>query len=89
MLTDLTLAEARAQLRGGGITSSALTDAYLAAIAERNPQLNAYITVTEDGARAQAEAADRALAAGQAGPLTGIPLGIKDLFCTQGIRTTL
>jgi aspartyl-tRNA(Asn)/glutamyl-tRNA(Gln) amidotransferase subunit A len=88
MLTDLTLAEARAQLRGGGITSSALTDAYLAAIAERNPQLNAYITVTEDGARAQAEAADRALAAGQAGPLTGIPLGIKDLFCTQGIRTT-
>jgi aspartyl-tRNA(Asn)/glutamyl-tRNA(Gln) amidotransferase subunit A len=87
-LTDLTLTEARDRLRARDITAIDLTDAYLAAIEAHNPRLNAYITVTADAARAQAHAADATLAAGQGGPLTGIPLGIKDLFCTKGVRTT-
>jgi aspartyl-tRNA(Asn)/glutamyl-tRNA(Gln) amidotransferase subunit A len=52
------------------------------------PQLNALVSVTQDGAFAQAAAADRELAAGRAGPLTGLPLVHKDLFCTQGVRTS-
>ena len=87
-LTDLTLAEARARLRAREISSVELTEAHLAAIEALNPRLNAYITVTADAARAQAAAADETLAAGDTGPLTGIPLGIKDLFCTKGVRTT-
>jgi aspartyl-tRNA(Asn)/glutamyl-tRNA(Gln) amidotransferase subunit A len=88
MLTDLTLTEARTALRARDITAVDLTDAYLSAIEALNPRLNAYITVTAEAARAQAAAADTQLRAGQFAPLTGIPLGIKDLFCTQGVRTT-
>jgi aspartyl-tRNA(Asn)/glutamyl-tRNA(Gln) amidotransferase subunit A len=87
-LTDLTIAEASARLRAREISAAELTEAHLGGIAALNPILNAYITVTADQARSQAEAADRALAAGEGGPLTGIPLGIKDLFCTKGVRTT-
>jgi aspartyl-tRNA(Asn)/glutamyl-tRNA(Gln) amidotransferase subunit A len=88
MLTDLTLAEARGALRAGDLSSRALTEAHLAAIEALNPRMNAYLTVTADLALKQAEAADAALAAGKPGPLTGIPLAIKDLFCTEGVRTT-
>ncbi len=88
MLTDLTLAEARGALRAGDLTSRALTEAHLAAIEALNPRMNAYLTVTADLALKQAEEADAALAARKAGPLTGIPLAIKDLFCTEGVRTT-
>ena len=88
MLTDLTLAQAREGLRRRGFSAVELTDAYLAAIEALNPKLNAYVLVTAEAARAQAKAADAALAAGDHGPLTGIPLAIKDLFCTLGVRTT-
>jgi len=88
MLTDLTLAQARDALRTGDLTSRALTEAHLAAIEALNPRLNAFLTVTADLALQQAEASDVALAAGKPGPLTGIPLAIKDLFCTAGVRTT-
>jgi aspartyl-tRNA(Asn)/glutamyl-tRNA(Gln) amidotransferase subunit A len=88
MLTDLTLTEARDRLRAREISAVDLTEAYLGAIEALNPQLNAYVTVTAEGARAAAAAADRQLASGQGGRLTGIPLGIKDLFCTAGVRTT-
>ena len=88
MLTDFSLVAARDRLRAGDITARDLTEAHLAGIAALNPRLNAFITVTAEAARAQAEAADIALAAGRFGPLTGIPLAIKDLFCTQGVRTT-
>jgi aspartyl-tRNA(Asn)/glutamyl-tRNA(Gln) amidotransferase subunit A len=88
MLTDLTLAQARDGLRAGDFSSVALTEEHLAAIEALNPRLNAYLTVTADLALKQAAAADAALAAGNAGPLAGIPLAIKDLFCTQGVRTT-
>ena len=87
-LTDLTIAAAADGLRRGDFTARALTEAHLAAIAAENPRLNAFITVTEAAALARAEAADRALAAGTARPLAGIPLAIKDLFCTEGVRTT-
>ncbi len=87
-MRDLTLAEARDALRARRFSARELTGSYLAAIEALNPRLNAYITVTADRALAQADAADAALARGEHAPLTGIPLAIKDLFCTEGVRTT-
>ncbi|MBN9075236.1 MAG: aspartyl/glutamyl-tRNA amidotransferase subunit A [Rhizobiales bacterium 65-79] len=86
-LTKLTIAEARAKLRAREITSAELTDAYLFAIDEANSALNAYVAVTHDRARAMAKASDERLAKGEGGALEGIPLGIKDLFATQGFHT--
>jgi aspartyl-tRNA(Asn)/glutamyl-tRNA(Gln) amidotransferase subunit A len=88
MLTELTIAQAQAGLRAGAFTAVELVTAHLAGIEAFNPRLNAYLTVTAEQAMQQALAADAALAAGQARSLTGIPLAIKDLFCTQGVRTT-
>ena len=88
MLTDLTLAQARAGLRAGRFSSRELTLAFLGAIEALNPRLNAFITVTAERALAQADAADAALARGEHAALTGIPLAIKDLYCTAGVRTT-
>jgi aspartyl-tRNA(Asn)/glutamyl-tRNA(Gln) amidotransferase subunit A len=87
-LTDLTLVEAREGLRKRDFSARELTEAYLEAIVRLNPRLNAYLTVTDRQALAQAEEADAELARGKARPLTGIPLAIKDLFCTAGVRTT-
>jgi aspartyl-tRNA(Asn)/glutamyl-tRNA(Gln) amidotransferase subunit A len=87
-LTDLTIAEARDGLRARAFSAAELTLAHLHAIDALNPRLNAYITVTHAAAMDQARAADAALARGDARPLTGIPLAIKDLFCTDGVRTT-
>ena len=86
--TDLSLAQARVALDARQLSARELTQAYLDAIARLNPRLNAYITVTGEAALAAADASDARLASGQGGPLEGIPLGIKDLFCTAGIRTT-
>ncbi len=88
MLTDLTLVQARDGLRRRDFSAVELTEAHLAAIEALNPVLNAYITVMDDTARSQAAAADQALAAGETKPLLGLPLAIKDLFCTAGTRTT-
>ena len=88
MLTDLTLAAARDGLRRREFSAREITDAYLGAVEALNPRLNAYITVTAERAREQAVRADAALTQGDAGPLTGVPLAIKDLFCTEGVRTT-
>ncbi|MFQ3623411.1 MAG: Asp-tRNA(Asn)/Glu-tRNA(Gln) amidotransferase subunit GatA [Acetobacteraceae bacterium] len=85
--TDLTIAGARAALAARRISARELAEAHLAAI-ERLTELNAFITVTPERALADADAADRRIAAGEARPLEGIPLGIKDLFCTEAIRTT-
>ena len=87
-MRGLTIAAARAALRRGELSARDLADAHLAAIAALNPRLNAFITVTPELAHAQAEAADAALRRGEHGALTGIPLAIKDLFCTEGVRTT-
>ena len=86
-LTRLTIAEARDALAKRETTALALTDAYLAAIDAANGALNAYVTVTPEKARAMAKASDERIAAGKAGPLEGIPLGIKDLFATEGVHT--
>ena len=87
-LTDLTLVGARDALRRKEVSATELTAAHLDAIEALNPTLNAYITVTADAARAAAKSADAAIATGDTRPLLGIPLGIKDLFCTEGVRTT-
>jgi len=86
-LTKFTIAEARAKLRAKEFSAAELTENYLAAIDAANPQLNAYIEVTHDKARAMAKASDARLAAGNGGALEGIPLGIKDLFATEGVHT--
>ncbi|HUZ30901.1 MAG TPA: Asp-tRNA(Asn)/Glu-tRNA(Gln) amidotransferase subunit GatA [Xanthobacteraceae bacterium] len=86
-LTSLTLAQARDALRKKEFSALELADAHLAAI-EKARALNAFVLETADRARDMARAADDRLAKGQAGPLEGLPLGIKDLFCTAGIRTT-
>ncbi|HEX4299226.1 MAG TPA: Asp-tRNA(Asn)/Glu-tRNA(Gln) amidotransferase subunit GatA [Devosia sp.] len=86
-LTTLSLAVARKGLTGKSFSSLELTDAYLGAIEAANPKLNAYVAVTADRARAMAMASDEKLKAGQGGALEGIPLGIKDLFATQGAHT--
>jgi len=87
-LTKLTLAEALHGLEAKQFSAVELTDAFLSAIAEANPKLNAFVAVTQDKARAMAQASDARRAAGEAGPLEGAPLGVKDLFCTEGVRTT-
>ena len=86
-LTNLTISEARAKLKGRDITAVELTDAYLSAIDAANGALNAYVTVTPDKAREMAKASDARLADGKGGPLEGIPLGVKDLFATRDIHT--
>ncbi|MEQ8813312.1 MAG: Asp-tRNA(Asn)/Glu-tRNA(Gln) amidotransferase subunit GatA [Thalassobaculum sp.] len=86
-ILDLDLVGARDALRAGDITSSELTAAYLARI-EATKDLNAYITVTADRAMAMAEASDARLAKGEGGALEGLPIAVKDLFCTEGVLTT-
>ena len=85
-LMKLKLAEARDALRAGQITSVELTDASLKAIDASKP-LNAFVHDTSEIARAQAVAADERLLAGYAPNMCGLPIGIKDLFCTNGVPT--
>jgi len=86
-LTKFTIAEAREKLAAKEFTALELTDAYLAAIDAANPRFNAYIEVTHEKAREMAKASDARRASGAIGPLEGIPLGIKDLFATEGVHT--
>ncbi|WP_372620817.1 Asp-tRNA(Asn)/Glu-tRNA(Gln) amidotransferase subunit GatA [Falsiroseomonas sp.] len=86
--TDYTLKGALDALASGETTSVQLTEAFLDAIARLNPRLNAFITVTGEQALEAAKASDARRAAGQAGPLEGAPIAIKDLFCTAGTQTT-
>ncbi|WP_246694021.1 amidase, partial [Methylobacterium sp. WL18] len=84
---ELTLAEARDALKAKRISARELTQAHLDAMAKARV-LNAFIRETPDQALKMADAADEKIAAGAARPLEGIPLGIKDLFCTEGVITT-
>src|SRR5688572_7846819 len=86
-LTRLTIGEARTKLRAKEFSAAELADAYLGAIERANPLLNAYIAVTPEKARDMAKASDAKLAKGDGGALEGIPLGIKDLFATEGVHT--
>jgi aspartyl-tRNA(Asn)/glutamyl-tRNA(Gln) amidotransferase subunit A len=83
-----TLAELAAGLRARRFSSVELAEHFLARIERFGKELNAFITVTGEPALRAAEEADRRLAAGQAGALTGLPLAHKDIFCTDGVLTT-
>ena len=86
-LTKLTLSEARDGLRARAFSATELAAAHIAAV-EQARALNAYVLETPDIALAQAAASDQKLARGEGGPLEGLPLGIKDLYCTRDVRTT-
>ena len=87
-LWQLSVTRASQLLSDREISSVELTEALLQRIADVDGRLSSYITVTADAARQQAETADRRIAAGEAGLLTGIPMQIKDLLCTVGVLTT-
>jgi len=87
-MSGLTIASARAALDARRISAVELTETCLSAIDRLDGRINAFITKTPDQAREAAKAADAALGRGDGAALTGIPLGIKDLFCTNGVRTT-
>lgn len=84
---ELTLAEARDALKAKTLSARELTQAHLDAMAKARA-LNAYVLETPERALAMADVSDTKIAAGEARPLEGIPLGIKDLFCTHGVETT-
>ncbi|MCP9486035.1 MAG: amidase family protein [Gaiellaceae bacterium MAG52_C11] len=85
----LTIREAGERLEARDASASELLDAVLARIAETEPHVHAFVTVMEDSARAEAEAADRRAGAGERlGPLDGIPIGVKDLCHTKGVVTS-
>ena len=86
-LTALTLTQARDGLRSKEFSATELAESHLAAI-ESARALNAFVLETPERALAMARASDGQIAKGQGGPLEGLPLGIKDLFCTDGVRTT-
>ncbi|MGB6450982.1 MAG: Asp-tRNA(Asn)/Glu-tRNA(Gln) amidotransferase subunit GatA [Steroidobacteraceae bacterium] len=86
--TSKTLAELAAGLRRKEFSSVELTRHLLGRVQAAQPVLNALVSVTADSALAQAQAADREIAAGRAGPLTGMPIIHKDIFCTEGVRTS-
>jgi aspartyl-tRNA(Asn)/glutamyl-tRNA(Gln) amidotransferase subunit A len=86
-LTSLTLADARDRLRNREFSAIELADAHLAAMAKAR-MLNAYVLETPDQARAMARQADMRLASGDARPLEGLAIGIKDMFATKDVRTT-
>jgi aspartyl-tRNA(Asn)/glutamyl-tRNA(Gln) amidotransferase subunit A len=85
---DMSIAELSAALRARKFSSVELTQFYLDRIERLDSRLNAFITVTADLALAAARKADQLLSRGEAGPLTGVPIAHKDLFCTRGIRTS-
>ncbi len=85
---DLPAHEQATQLRAGDITARGLAELAFARVRAQEPALNAYITLIEDEALAQADAADARLRSGEAAPLTGIPIGVKDLLSTRGVATT-
>ncbi len=87
-MIDLTITEALQKLKSGEISSVELTKAYLDRIEKYGKELNCYITVTPERAMADAAASDARYASGTALPLDGMPIGMKDLFATRGIRTT-
>jgi aspartyl-tRNA(Asn)/glutamyl-tRNA(Gln) amidotransferase subunit A len=87
-LTKLTLAAAKEKIAKKEVSSVELTKAYLEAIDARNPELNAYIVTTHHVAMEQARHSDERIAKGEARALEGLPIAVKDLFCTKDIQTT-
>jgi aspartyl-tRNA(Asn)/glutamyl-tRNA(Gln) amidotransferase subunit A len=88
-LPFLSATELAELIRTAEVSPVEATDAYLARIEQVDPSLNSYITVTADQARAEARQAEAEIAAGKyRGPLHGVPVAVKDQFCTQGVLTT-
>jgi aspartyl-tRNA(Asn)/glutamyl-tRNA(Gln) amidotransferase subunit A len=87
-LYDLTIHEAHYLLESKEVSAKELTDALLKRIEQLESSIKAYITVTAEQARIDAEKADQRIARGEMTPLTGIPMAIKDVLCTEGITTT-
>jgi aspartyl-tRNA(Asn)/glutamyl-tRNA(Gln) amidotransferase subunit A len=85
---EKTLAELSAALRSGECSSVELTRHFLDRIGRLDGDLNAFITVTEEPALEAAARADARIGAGEAGPLTGVPIAHKDIFCTRGVKTS-
>ena len=85
---NMSISELAAGLHGGEFSSVELTRHFLERIGRFDERLNSFITVAESSALRDAEAADRRIRAGDAGPLTGIPIAHKDIFCTRGVRTS-
>ena len=85
-LTSLTLAEARDRLRSRAISSAEITRAHLEAM-EKGSALNAYVATTPEKAMQMAAASDARIARDEAGPLEGLPVGVKDLYATEGVHT--
>jgi aspartyl-tRNA(Asn)/glutamyl-tRNA(Gln) amidotransferase subunit A len=86
-LTDLGVAAIRDGVKEGAFSAREVAEAYIANV-EKGRALNAFVVETPERALAAADAADEARAAGELKPLSGVPLGIKDLFCTEGVQTT-
>ncbi|HEY7901677.1 MAG TPA: amidase, partial [Caulobacteraceae bacterium] len=86
-LTELSLCEAVAGLKGNAFSAVELAKAHVAAIEAARP-LNAFVLETPDRALAMAAQSDERLRRGEGGPLEGAPIGVKDLFCTEGVRST-
>ena len=87
-LHELTIAEIQLLLQQKQFSSREITGHFLDRIAQQNSIYNCYISVDNDGALSAADAADAAIAGGANGPLLGVPFAHKDIFCTQGIKTT-
>jgi len=87
-MKNKTLSELSQLLRNKDVSSVELTQYYLERIERLDPTLNSFISVTKEGAISQAERADQLITSGQAGPLTGLPIAHKDIFCTEGVRTS-
>lgn len=87
-MKNKTLSELSRLLQDREASSVELTQYYLERIERLDPALNSFISVTKEQALSQAARADQLIASGQAGPLTGLPIAHKDIFCTEGIRTS-
>ena len=87
-LNTLTLSAMRDGLKAKNFSAVELAEAHLVAIEKTNPAMNAFITITRDRAMEMAKASDAKLAKGQGGAIEGVPVGVKDLFCTKGVLTT-
>jgi aspartyl-tRNA(Asn)/glutamyl-tRNA(Gln) amidotransferase subunit A len=87
-LTGLTLADARDGLNGKEFTARELAEAHIAAMDAANQSLNAYVVTTPERAMEMAKASDARLAKGKGLPLDGLPIAVKDLYCTKGVRST-
>ena len=88
MIHTLTVTQLASGLRRKEFSSVELTRHFLERIEASQPVLNAFISVTREHALQAAEAADRELAAGRGGPMAGVPIAHKDIFCTEGVKTS-